>query len=333
MPAWSRPNASFTHSYGPPSWVKALPTSDMTRAYGRTKATASAISQVKPSPPLLATIPSVSRPTNAQIVKNTMSKRRIDLISLLFSCSASSVVRSTACVPATAPASMSAPFEGSVELRHHVLDLGVVLQGVGREVLAVAGLLVAAVRHLRDERDVVVDPDRPELELARRRQRPPDVTRPDRRGEAVADVVRPRDRLVVAREPLHGDDRAEDLALDDPRVLPDVGDHCRFDGEAAVTVRAAAGQDRRLRALGPFQEAEHPVLLRLGDHRPHLDLVALRRVADLQRLDGRDQLLEQPVVDPRRRHHPRGSSAVLARVPVAGDLDPLDRKSTRLNSS
>src|ERR1700754_1591261 len=35
------------------------------------------------------------------------------------------------------------------EADHHVLDLGVVLQGVHREILAVAGLLVAAVRHLR----------------------------------------------------------------------------------------------------------------------------------------------------------------------------------------
>ena len=67
----------------------------MTSAYGRTNATASTISHVKPSPPTFATIPSVSSPTNAQMVKNTMSKRRIDLISLLFSCSASSVVRST----------------------------------------------------------------------------------------------------------------------------------------------------------------------------------------------------------------------------------------------
>ncbi len=48
MPAWKRPNASFVHSYGPPSCVKALPTSAITSAYGKTKATASTISQVNP---------------------------------------------------------------------------------------------------------------------------------------------------------------------------------------------------------------------------------------------------------------------------------------------
>src|SRR6266487_6277492 len=63
----------------------------------------------------------------------------------------------------------------SAETDHHVLDLGVVLERVYRQVLAVAGLLVAAVRHLRGERDVVVDPDRAELQLARGVQRARDV--------------------------------------------------------------------------------------------------------------------------------------------------------------
>src|ERR1051325_10318845 len=78
---------------------------------------------------------------------------------------------------------------GSVEFCHHVLDLGVVLEGVRAQVLAVAGLLVAAVRHLRDQRDVIVDPDRPELELARGVRRAADIARPDRRGQPVRDVV------------------------------------------------------------------------------------------------------------------------------------------------
>ena len=46
MPAQNRPQHSFIHSYGPPSWVNALPSSAMSRAYGSTKKTASTISQV-----------------------------------------------------------------------------------------------------------------------------------------------------------------------------------------------------------------------------------------------------------------------------------------------
>ena len=97
MLAEKRPKASFDHSYGPPSCVNALPTSDMSSAYGSTNMTASTISQVKPSPPYEATIPSVSRPTNAQSVKKSMSKRRSAFLSFFFSASASSVVCSTGC--------------------------------------------------------------------------------------------------------------------------------------------------------------------------------------------------------------------------------------------
>ena len=55
----------------------------------------------------------------------------------------------------------------------------------------------------------------PNCEPARRVQRAADVAGEDRGREPVRDVVRPRDRLVVVGEALHGDDRAEDLALDD----------------------------------------------------------------------------------------------------------------------
>src|SRR4051794_24898697 len=53
---------------------------------------ARATSQKKPCGPLDATVPSVSSPTNAQIVKKTMSKRRSDFTSLVFSSAASEVV-------------------------------------------------------------------------------------------------------------------------------------------------------------------------------------------------------------------------------------------------
>src|SRR5918999_1439281 len=76
-----------------------------------------------------------------------------------------------------------------VNLGHHVLDLRVVLETVDRKVLAVPRLLEAAVRHFRDERDVVVDPDGAELELAGRVERPADVARPNGRRQAVVDVV------------------------------------------------------------------------------------------------------------------------------------------------
>src|SRR3954454_5197314 len=121
---------------------------------------------------------------------------------------------------------------GSPEIRHHVLDLGVVLEGVHREVLAVAGLLVAAVRHLADERDVVVDPHAAEAQPVGDAQRAADVTGPHRGGQAVWRAVGPGDGLVLVAELLDGDDRAEDLALDHVVVLPEVGHHRRLEVEA-----------------------------------------------------------------------------------------------------
>src|SRR3954453_11493534 len=142
-----------------------------------------------------------------------------------------------------------------------MLDLRVVLERIDREILSVARLLVAAVRHLGDERNVVVDPDGPELELAGRVQGSTDVSSPDGSGEAVADVVCPGDRLVIVGEALHANDGSEDLALDDLVVLLDAGDDRRLDEEAALAVRVAAGEDRRLGFLGALEEADHAVLL------------------------------------------------------------------------
>src|SRR5713226_8005655 len=99
-----------------------------------------------------------------------------------------------------------------------MLDLRVLLERVDRHVLAVAALLVAAVWHLVDERDVRVDPHGAELQLAGHAQRAADIARPDGRGEAVLDAVGPLERLLLVAEPLDRHHRAEDLLGDDLRV-------------------------------------------------------------------------------------------------------------------
>jgi len=57
-----------------------------------------------------------------------------------------------------------APVTSVTEVAHHVLDPGVVLESVHRQILTVPGVLEAAVRHLGDERDVGVDPDGAEVQ-------------------------------------------------------------------------------------------------------------------------------------------------------------------------
>src|SRR6266700_1782736 len=110
---------------------------------------------------------------------------------------------------------MSRRFADSVERSHHVLDSGVFLERVDRHVLAVATLLDTAVGHLVDERDVGVDPDRAELELACHAQRAPDVAGPDRSRQPVIDAVGPGQRLRLVAESLHRHDRPEYLATYD----------------------------------------------------------------------------------------------------------------------
>src|SRR3954451_4292316 len=102
---------------------------------------------------------------------------------------------------------------------HDVLDLRVVLERVHGQVLAVPGLLVAAVGHLAGERDVVVDPHAAEPQPVGDPQGAADVPGPDARGQAVRSPVGPGHGLVLVGERLDGDDRPEDLALDHVVVL------------------------------------------------------------------------------------------------------------------
>src|SRR5438876_188981 len=126
---------------------------------------------------------------------------------------------------------------------HDVLDARVVLEAVHGQVLAVAGVLEAAVRHLGHDRDVGVDPHRAEVQALGHPHRAAVVLRPDARGQPVLDAVGPADRLVLVGEPLHGDDRAEDLVLDHLVVLLQVRHHGGLEQVAALPHSVAAAHD------------------------------------------------------------------------------------------
>ena len=143
-----------------------------------------------------------------------------------------------------------------------MFHVGVLLDGVHGHVLAVAGLLVTAVRHLgRDREQVVVDPDSPELEPARRVQRPGDVACEDRGREAVADVVRHGECVRVVLEALHGHDGPEDLVLHDLGILRDIRQHRRLVILRSGAVFAAAPQQLSTFRDGAVDIRGHPLNL------------------------------------------------------------------------
>src|SRR5262245_10900201 len=115
----------------------------------------------------------------------------------------------------------------AVDVVHHVLDPGVLLQRVQRQVLAVTGVLEAAVRHLGHDRDVHVHPHATEVQPLGHPHRAPVIAGPHRRRAPALDSVCPFQGRVLVAERLHGDDRAEHLVLDDFVGLAQVGDHGR----------------------------------------------------------------------------------------------------------
>ena len=86
------------------------------------------------------------------------------------------------------------------QVQHHVLDVGVLVEGVRGHVLAETRGLVAAVRHLADDRDVVVDPDATGLDRLHATHRAEDVSRPHRCRQPVAGVVREGKALLLGVE-------------------------------------------------------------------------------------------------------------------------------------
>src|SRR4051795_1256920 len=206
--------------------------------------------------------------------------------------------------------------------RHHVLDDRVVLDRVHRQVLAVAGLLEPAVRHLARERDVVVDPHGPEPQRVGDAQGAPDVARPHRRREAVRRAVAPGDRLVLVGELLDGDDRPEDLALDHLVVLLEVGDDGRLEEEAGQVGLVAARHDLRVRRRA-LEEALDALALAGRVQRPEVR-VGRAHVAHHVALGLVGEAVDDVVVDLAGGEHARRGGAVLAGVVVADAGDRLE---------
>src|SRR5699024_9337661 len=114
------------------------------------------------------------------------------------------------------------------------------------QLAAEARLLEAAPLRLGEVRAEVVDPDGAVAQTRCDALRPARVLRPDRTREAVDRVVREYHGLVLGREGLDRDDRAEALVLDDGhagvRLVEDGGQVVEARLQVAFAPAAAAAQ-------------------------------------------------------------------------------------------
>ena len=151
-----------------------------------------------------------------------------------------------------------------------------------------------------------------------------DVLRVDVGDEAVLGRVGRGDRLVVGVEGPHRRDGAEDLLVEQARVVGDVGEHRRL-VEVAGAVDARAADEHLGAALARVvDELGDLAALVVVDQRADLD-VGLGAAADLHVADLRRELLGELVGDRAGDVEAVGRRARLAAVAHLGDQRALDR--------
>src|SRR5207244_1390370 len=164
------------------------------------------------------------------------------------------------------------------------------------QLAAKAGLLVAAEGDAGECGVWHVDPDRAGLDATRHAMATRRIARPHRGHQAIPDVVRNPDRILLVLERDHGDDRTEDLLLRHRHRVLDTREHGRRIERAAPVADRTTGNDLGALAAALLDESVHLVAMPRGDKRANLR-VGIERVADLQLLGLAGEPRHEVVVD------------------------------------
>src|SRR6202165_159968 len=97
----------------------------------------------------------------------------------------------------------SPPRTSRLELHHHMPRHRVVLERVGRQILAVSRALEAAMRHFAHDREMRVDPGAAVLQPGRDVHGFAHILGPDRGGQAIFGIIRPSHRVIGIRKAGH----------------------------------------------------------------------------------------------------------------------------------
>src|SRR5260370_7459703 len=124
---------------------------------------------------------------------------------------------------------------------------------------------MASGRCVEAQSGVRVDPDGPRAQSVRHAMRPPDIARPDARGQAIARLVRLPDDLFLGLEWDHGEYRAENLFLGYAHLVVNPREDSRLNEKAM----------HQFRVGGDLASSDQLSALRLGNVNVTLDLFLL----------------------------------------------------------
>src|SRR6187402_65266 len=168
-----------------------------------------------------------------------------------------------------------------------ILRLHVEVEAVVAAVTADAARLHAAERRRQMAVVLGVDPDHAGIERARESMRAADVVCPEIPGQAIAHVVRERERFIFIGERNHGEHGPEDLFLRDTHLIVRAGEHRGLYVVAALCRGAAADRYRSTLAARHAEVAEHLLDVLGMNERPELR-ARIERMTHLELADTLD---------------------------------------------
>jgi hypothetical protein len=169
-----------------------------------------------------------------------------------------------------------------------------------------------------------VDPHHAGLERTREPVRAAHVVRPKVGGQAVAHVVRERERVLFVGERDHGEHGPEDLLLRHAHAIVRGREHRRLYVVAALRRRGAADRNRRALGARDVEVSKHLLDVVGMNQRPDLG-GGIDRVADLDRAHARRKPLRELALDGFVHEQAARRRAALAVQAVDHEHDGVER--------
>src|SRR5947209_181374 len=216
----------------------------------------------------------------------------------------------------------------TIQLYHHVFDLGVVFKGIQGLVFADTALFITAMRHLRGQRQVIIDPNRAKLENTARAHGLEDISCPDRSGQAIDHVIGLFQHFFLGLEAADDDNGTKDFTLHNLGIVAVLSNHGWFEEEAFLEAgnsgTLTARDDVRAIAQGALDETFNIRTLGGRNQWTHVGVLP-GRVTNANLLDFIEEHAHEGVIDAVLYVDTCGSRTVLAAVDETADYRTTGR--------